>query len=91
MTLNNNHQAAAKTREQVKEERHKQTEGKARRKRIRVRIIPIWLRIIIVAVLIFLSTIAGAAVGYGVMGEGNAKDIFKKSTWTHIIDLVEKE
>ncbi len=91
MTLNNDHQAAAKTREQVKEERNKQAEARARRKRIRVRIIPIWLRIIIVAVLIFLSAIAGAAIGYGVMGGGDAKDIFQKSTWTHLIDLVEKE
>ena len=62
-----------------------------RRRRIRVRILPIWLRIIIVAALIFLSLIAGAAVGYGVIGNGEAKDIFKKSTWTHIVDLIEKE
>ena len=91
MTLNNNHQAAAKTRQQMREERNHSAEKKARRKRVRVRIIPIWLRTIIVAVLIFLSVIAGATVGYSFMGGGNAKDIFDKSTWTHIIDLVEKE
>jgi hypothetical protein len=34
---------------------------------------------------------AGAAVGYGVLGNGEVKDIFTKSTWTHIVELVEKE
>ncbi|MED3549386.1 DNA-directed RNA polymerase subunit beta [Cytobacillus praedii] len=90
MSINNNNQEAAKTREQFKKENNPQP-AKVRRRRIRVRILPIWLRIIIVAALIFLSLIAGAAVGYGVIGNGEAKDIFKKSTWTHIVDLIEKE
>ncbi|KOP71853.1 DNA-directed RNA polymerase subunit beta [Cytobacillus solani] len=90
MSINNNNQEAAKTREQFKKESNPQP-AKVRRRRIRVRILPIWLRIIIVAALIFLSLIAGAAVGYGVIGNGEAKDIFKKSTWTHIVDLIEKE
>ncbi|WP_102273644.1 DNA-directed RNA polymerase subunit beta [Cytobacillus massiliigabonensis] len=90
MSINNNNQEAAKSREQFKKENNLKP-AKVRRRRIRVRILPIWLRIIIVAVLIFLSLIAGAAVGYGVVGNGEAKDIFKKSTWTHIVDLIEKE
>ncbi|WNS75249.1 DNA-directed RNA polymerase subunit beta [Bacillus sp. DTU_2020_1000418_1_SI_GHA_SEK_038] len=90
MSVNNNNQEAAKSREQLKKERTTMAE-KRRNRRIRVRMIPIWLRIIIVAVLIFISCIAGAAFGYGVMGGGNAKDIFQKSTWTHIVDLVERE
>jgi Mn2+/Fe2+ NRAMP family transporter len=90
MSINNNNQEAAKSREQYKKENNIKP-AKVRRRRIRVRILPIWLRIIIVAVLIFLSVIAGAAVGYGVVGNGEAKDIFKKSTWTHIVDLIEKE
>ncbi|MEH7123534.1 DNA-directed RNA polymerase subunit beta [Bacillus sp. JJ1532] len=90
MSINNNNQEAAKSREQLKKERTTMAE-KRRNRRIRVRMIPIWLRIIIVAVLITLSGIAGAAFGYGVMGGGNAKDIFQKSTWTHIVDLVERE
>lgn len=87
---NNNNQEAANTREQLKKERKTLAEAR-RNRRIRVRLIPIWLRIIIVAVLITLSGIAGAAFGYGIMGGGDAKDIFKKSTWTHIVDLVEKD
>jgi hypothetical protein len=90
MSLNNNKQEAANTREKLKNERKSKAERR-RNRRIRVRIIPIWLRIIIVAVLICISSIAGAAFGYGVIGGGDAKDIFNKSTWTHIKDLVEKE
>ncbi|MBY0123200.1 DNA-directed RNA polymerase subunit beta [Bacillus sp. S/N-304-OC-R1] len=90
MSTNNNNQEAANTRGQLKKERKSLAEAR-RNRRIRVRIIPIWLRIIIVAMLITISGIAGAAFGYGVMGGGDAKDIFQKSTWTHIRDLVEKE
>jgi Mn2+/Fe2+ NRAMP family transporter len=89
MSLNKSNQEAVKTREQLKKERSK--EEAPRKGRIRVRLIPIWLRIIIVALLIFLSVMAGAAVGYGVLGNGEVKDIFTKSTWTHIVELVEKE
>jgi Mn2+/Fe2+ NRAMP family transporter len=89
MSLNKSNQEAVKTREQLKKERSK--EEAPRKGRIRVRLIPIWLRIIIVALLIFLSVMVGAAVGYGVLGNGEVKDIFTKSTWTHIVELVEKE
>jgi hypothetical protein len=58
---------------------------------VRVRLIPIWLRFVIVILLLVLSITIGAAVGYGVLGNGSVTDIFHKSTWTHIIDLVEKE
>jgi hypothetical protein len=30
-------------------------------------------------------------VGYGVIGDGKPMNVFEKETWTHIIDLVEKE
>jgi cobalamin biosynthesis Mg chelatase CobN len=58
--------------------------------RIRIRLIPIWLRIILLAVLIVFSVVAGAAVGYGLIGGEEIADVFNGSTWTHIIDLVEK-
>lgn len=87
MALNKNNQEAI-TREQVKKEK-KQTREK--KKRIRVRLIPIWLRIIIVLVLFAASITLGAMFGYGVMGSGKAKDVFEKSTWTHIMDLVNRE
>lgn len=86
MALNkNNHEAT--TREQVKKEK----KTREKKKRIRVRLIPIWLRIIIVLILLGASIMLGAMFGYTVMGGGEAKDIFEKSTWTHIVDLVNKE
>jgi flagellar basal body-associated protein FliL len=86
MALNKNNSEAA-TREQVKQEK----KTREKRKRIRVRLIPIWLRIIIVVILLAASIVLGAMFGYGVMGGGEAKDVFEKSTWTHIGDLVNKE
>ncbi len=59
-------------------------------KRIRVRLIPIWLRLILLVVLVFISVMAGAIVGYGMLGGGKIAEVFQESTWTHIIDLVEK-
>ncbi|RBP94520.1 DNA-directed RNA polymerase subunit beta [Cytobacillus firmus] len=89
MSVNNSNQEAVKTREQLKKEHSK--EESPRKGRVRIRLIPIWLRIIIVVLLIFLSVTAGAAVGYGVIGGGEVKDIFTKSTWMHIVELIEKE
>jgi hypothetical protein len=60
-------------------------------KRIRIRLIPIWLRILLLVIFTGVFMVAGAAFGYGVLGNGNPGDVLKGSTWTHIIDLVEKK
>jgi hypothetical protein len=60
-------------------------------RRPRRRLVPIWLRLVIVFVLILLSGMIGAMVGYGVIGEGNAWDALKPATWQHIVDLIEKQ
>ena len=60
-------------------------------KRIRIRLIPIWLRIVLLVVLTGVFLVAGATVGYSVLGNGNPGDVLKQSTWTHILDLVEKK
>ncbi|WP_257348135.1 DNA-directed RNA polymerase subunit beta [Pseudalkalibacillus decolorationis] len=57
----------------------------------RVRLIPIWLRLILVLFLFVACLAMGLAVGYGVIGDGNMMDVFDKETWTHIIDLVKKD
>ncbi|OIK10093.1 DNA-directed RNA polymerase subunit beta [Bacillus sp. MUM 13] len=74
-------------------EEYKQKAGKEKNKnkRIRIRLLPIWLRLLIVAGLIAVCTISGAIVGYSVIGGGNAMDVFHKSTWTHITDIVNKD
>ena len=93
MALNSSSQEMTKTREQVKEERKQNnTEEKASSKqRVRVRLFPVWLRIIVIILLLALSIIAGAVIGYSVMGDGKATDTFKKDTWTHIVDLVNEK
>ncbi len=60
-----------------------------KRKRIRIRLIPLWLRLIILSLFIVVSVILGAIFGYSVIGNGEAKDVFQKSTWTYIRDLIE--
>lgn len=66
-------------------------EKQTKQQRLRRRLIPIWLRLVIVFVLVLLSGMIGAMVGYGVIGEGNAWDALKPATWQHIIDLIEKQ
>ena len=43
-----------------------------------------------VAGLIVLMVIIGALIGYSVIGGGHPIDVFKISTWTHIVDIVNK-
>jgi len=57
----------------------------------RIRLIPIWLRILILLAAIAIAAVAGAMVGYGVLGGGNPMDVLEKETWQHILDLVNKE
>jgi hypothetical protein len=56
----------------------------------KTRLIPIWLRLLIVAILLVLGMTAGAMFGYGVIGSGKAIDALKFSTWEHLVDLVVK-
>ncbi|ULT56844.1 DNA-directed RNA polymerase subunit beta [Neobacillus drentensis] len=80
--------------EQTKAEKPKKTEAAPapkNDKRVRTRLIPIWLRLVLLLASILICVMAGATVGYGVLGGGNVGDVFKESTWTHIIDLVDKE
>jgi hypothetical protein len=76
---------------QTEEVSQEETRTERRRRFQRTRLIPIWLRLIIVAVLMTISLAAGAMIGYGVIGDGNPFDVFKPSTWQHIIDIVEKD
>lgn len=55
---------------------------------VQMRLIPIWLRIILVLVLLTGAAILGAMLGYGYIGDGVPADVLKKETWTHILDIV---
>lgn len=59
-------------------------------KRLKVRLVPIWLRLLILLVLCILALVIGAMVGYGLIGKGHAFDVFDPATWQHIIDIVTK-
>ncbi len=73
---------------QVQEEK---SPSRVRKQRLRIRLIPIWFRIIMVLALMIAFTCAGTMVGYGVIGNGKPLDVFKQSTWQHIVDIVVKE
>ncbi|MDQ0233229.1 DNA-directed RNA polymerase subunit beta [Metabacillus malikii] len=59
--------------------------------RLRIRLLPIWIRVLLVLIFMVVSTLVGIIVGYGIIGNGKPADALDKSTWQHIIDLVEKE
>lgn len=53
----------------------------------RYRAVPIWLRIVLVLLLWLISMIIGLMIGFSVLGDGNAFDVFKWGTWQHIFDI----
>lgn len=74
-----------------KRTRRTQPEGEQPTKRVRwvqIRLIPIWLRIIIILALFFAAAVAGLMFGYGFLGGGAAKDALKWDTWQHILDII---
>jgi len=74
------------------QERHQKSKEKPERepKQIRVRLLPIWLRLIIILVLCLVAAFGGAMIGYGV-GGGHPTDVFHPATWTHIRDIIFKK
>ena len=55
---------------------------------VQIRLIPIWLRVVIVLILLFIAVIAGLNIGYSVIGGGEDSGIFKWSTWQHVLDII---
>ncbi len=90
MMAKNISQEETLTRRQIKKQRRKAKAQKELKtfKLLRYRLIPIWLRVLLLVIFTAASLVAGLMIGYGVVGDGNPKDALKKSTWTHIIDLV---
>ncbi|GAA0319510.1 hypothetical protein GCM10008967_07550 [Bacillus carboniphilus] len=80
-----------KTRRRLERQEKQQAKQSSKSEgKIRIRLIPLWLRIIIVLLLIVGCVAVGLMVGYGVVGDGNPSDALKWSTWQHIIDLIKK-
>jgi hypothetical protein len=55
---------------------------------VQLRLIPIWLRIILVAILFIVVVAVGLTVGYSFIGDGETGDALKWSTWQHILDIM---
>jgi len=100
MNVNNLNQDQPRTREEYKRAKIEAQQKNAKKKveatpnqtiRVRTRMIPIWLRLVLLVVFMVLSLFAGASVGYGLLGGGEVAEVFKESTWTHILDLVNKK
>ncbi|MDW0114062.1 DNA-directed RNA polymerase subunit beta [Sporosarcina saromensis] len=55
---------------------------------VQIRLLPIWLRIILVILILGVAAITGAMFGYGILGDGQPADVLKKETWMHIFDIM---
>lgn len=78
--------------ERAGKEEPARADGEAKPKRwVRIRLIPIWLRILIVLLAIAAAVALGLMFGYGVLGEGKAVDALKPDTWKHILDIIRGE
>lgn len=56
---------------------------------VQIRLIPIWLRVILVVLLLAILSLSGLYIGYSIVGDGAPNEIFKKETWTHITDIIQ--
>ncbi|MER1984358.1 MAG: DNA-directed RNA polymerase subunit beta [Solibacillus sp.] len=77
-----------RSRQQVQQELHQNTEEHTP-KRVRLRLIPIWLRLLIVAILFVAVAVIGLMTGYSGIGGGEAGDALKWDTWQHLLDIIE--
>lgn len=64
------------------------SEKKKKQRKPKVRLIPIWIRLLLISILFVLSLVLGLMVGYGVIGSGEVSDALKTSTWERLVDLV---
>lgn len=55
---------------------------------VQIRLFPIWLRILLVIAIMSGAAVAGLLVGYGYIGDGEAKNVLEWSTWQHILDIL---
>ncbi|SDB86728.1 DNA-directed RNA polymerase subunit beta [Shouchella lonarensis] len=60
-----------------------------RLRRQRVRLLPIWLRLVIVGLLTSICLLAGLVIGYGVVGNSeNAWEVLSPQLWYSMIDAI---
>lgn len=74
--------------QQKKQKSVKEETSDKRRIWVQIRLLPIWLRIVLVLLLLTGAAILGALIGYGYVGDGQPADALKKETWIHILDII---
>ncbi|MBO1912223.1 DNA-directed RNA polymerase subunit beta, partial [Microvirga sp. 3-52] len=47
---------------------------------VQIRMIPIWLRLILIILLMAIVAVIGLRIGYSYIGDGNPEDVLKKET-----------
>lgn len=52
------------------------------------RLIPIWLRVVLVLLLLIIAGASGLMIGFGVIGSGEPFDALKMVPWQHILDIM---
>jgi DNA-directed RNA polymerase subunit beta len=97
MTTNEMHEQELNKKENQKTQRYQEKKSSSKEEKKKLiyrgtkRSFPIWLRLLLLICGIVVCFAIGTMVGYGVIGDGKPMNVFEKETWTHIIDLVEKE
>ena len=56
---------------------------------VKMRLLPIWLRLILIALLFISVAVVGLIVGYGYIGDGDVGNALKWSTWQYLLDIIE--
>lgn len=69
----------------------KRQQEKQQKKRYRLRLMPVWLRVVVLLLLCIFALVVGTMIGFGVIGGGQAFDVFHKETWQHIYDVIYKD
>ena len=64
------------------------SQGRKQTKWVQIRLIPIWLRVLIILALLFIAVVAGLIVGYSILGDGDSSEVLEWSTWQHLIDII---
>ncbi|KAB8126755.1 DNA-directed RNA polymerase subunit beta [Gracilibacillus oryzae] len=55
------------------------------------RLIPVWLKLLIIIVLSLFALFIGLIIGFSIIGDGQPLDVLRFETWEHIIDFVRIE
>lgn len=48
------------------------------------------LKILVVIALMIILYVTGTMIGYGLIGNGDPSDVFKKDIWSHILAFLNK-